>query len=90
MSDDAKAFRAAVVTPEALIIEAEVTSVKFPAHDGLVGVLIHRAPMLTKLGSGPLTLSTTAGDEKVYQIRGGYAQMKDNVLTILTDDAIAL
>lgn len=90
MSENAKAFHAAVVTPESMVIETEVTSVKFPAHDGLVGVLVHRAPMLTKLGSGPLTLVTTSGDDKVYQIRGGYAQMKDNVLTILTDDAIAL
>jgi F0F1-type ATP synthase epsilon subunit len=73
-----------------MIIETEVTSVKFPAHDGLVGILIYRAPLLTKLGSGRLTLNTTNEGEKTYQIRGGYAQMKDNVLTILTDDAIAL
>lgn len=90
MSEHEKAFRAAVVTPESMIIETEVTSVKFPAHDGLVGILIHRAPLLTKLGSGKLTLVTTNEGEKAYQIRGGYAQMKDNVLTILTDDAIAL
>ncbi len=90
MTENQKSFRAAVVTPEAMVIEAEVTSVKFPAHDGMVGILVHRAPMLTKLGSGQLTLITTHDGEKDYQIRGGYAQMKDNVLTILTDDAIAL
>ena len=90
MSENSKAFHAAVVTPEAMVIEVDVTSVKFPAHDGLIGILIHRAPMLTKLGSGPLTLVTTTEGEKTFQIRGGYAQMKDNVLTILTDDAIAL
>jgi len=90
MSENLKAFKATVVTPESMVVEADVTSVKFPAHDGLMGILVHRAPMLTKLGSGPLTLVATDGGEKSYQIRGGYAQMKDNILTILTDDAIAL
>ncbi len=85
---DGKIFRAAVITPEAVTLEADVTGVKFPAHDGLMGILTHRAPLLTKMGTGILTLETTAGD-RVYFVSGGYAQMKDNTLTILPNEAIA-
>lgn len=80
-------FHVAVLTPEAPVLEADVNQVLVPAHDGLVGVLTHRAPLLTKLGTGVLRLDTPQGQQK-YVITGGYAQMKDNVLTILTDDAI--
>ena len=81
-------FQIAIVTPEALVLEGKAAEVQFPAHDGQVGILNHRAPLLTKLGTGLMTLKSIDGS-KQYAISGGYAQMKDNVLTILTDQAIA-
>lgn len=83
---DEKLFQAAIVTPEALVAETKVSAVQFPAHDGMVGILNHRAPLLTKLGTGVLRLEGPSGAQQ-YVISGGYAQMKDNVLTILTDEA---
>lgn len=85
---DKKIFRAALVTPEALVLEAEVYAVQFPAHDGMVGILTHRAPLVTKLGTGVLRLERAVGAAQQFLISGGYAQMKDNVLTILTDEAL--
>ena len=84
---DEKIFHTAVITPEGVVTEADVVGVKFPAHDGLMGVLTHRAPILTKLGTGILTLESPAGDTQ-YFLSGGYAQMKNNVLTILPDEAL--
>lgn len=81
-------FRVTVLTPEAPVLETDVTQVLVPAHDGLVGVLTHRAPLLTKLGIGVLGLDQPGGSQERYVITGGYAQMKNNVLTILTDDAL--
>lgn len=86
---DSKLFRAALVSPEAQLLEAEVRSVKVPAHDGMIGILTHRAPLLTKLGTGVLELDLADGRHQRFLISGGYAQMKDNVLTILTDQATA-
>ena len=84
---DGKTFPTAVITPEGIVTEADVDAVKFPAHDGLMGVLTHRAPILTKLGTGALTLEASSGDT-VYFISGGYAQMKNNILTILPNEAL--
>ena len=80
-------FKASLITPEAIVLETNVTAAKVPAADGLVGVLTHRAPLLTKLGTGVLTLDTTGGPQK-FLVAGGYAQMKGEELTILTTEAI--
>lgn len=85
---ESKVFHTAVISPEALVLEAEVTAVQFPAFDGMVGILTHRAPLLTRLGTGIIRLEIDQAEPKEFLIVGGYAQMKDNVLNILTDEAI--
>jgi F-type H+-transporting ATPase subunit epsilon len=80
-------FKASVITPEAIVLEASVTSAQVPAYDGLVGILEHRAPLLAKLGTGVLRLDTNEGTQK-FLVVGGYAQMKGDELTILTTEAI--
>ena len=83
----ATAFKASVITPESILFEAEVTGAQVPAFDGLVGILHQRAPLLAKLGTGVLRLDGAEGTQR-YVVAGGYAQMKDDVLTILTNEAI--
>lgn len=80
------AFHCSVVTPERAVLEAEARSVVFPAHDGEMGVLTNRAPILCQLGIGPLRVETE-GETHVFSIDGGFAQMVDNKLTILTEKA---
>ena len=55
--------------------------------DRLVGVLTDRAPLLARLGQGPLRVDLAAGGTRHYYVEGGVAQMKDNVLTILASEA---
>jgi F-type H+-transporting ATPase subunit epsilon len=80
------AFKASVITPESILLEADVTSAQIPAYDGLVGILHMRAPLLAKLGTGVLQLETAQGTQR-FVVSGGYAQMKDDVLTIISSDA---
>ncbi len=80
-------FKASLITPEAIMLEASVTFAQVPAHDGLVGILNHRAPLLAKMGTGILRLDTAAGTQR-FLVSGGYAQMKGEELTILTTEAI--
>jgi len=79
-------FRCVVVTPEEQLADLTVRQAVIPAHDGLMGILTDRAPILVKLGLGALTLDLDGG-RQVYFIDGGVAQMKDNVLTIATTEA---
>ena len=80
-------FQCTVVTPEQQVMDETVTQAILPAHDGQLGILTGRAPILVKLGMGPLRLDVAGGQRRVFFIEGGIAQMKSNRLTILTDDA---
>lgn len=82
-----EAFKASLITPEAIVLEASITAAQIPAFDGLVGILSHRQPLLAKLGTGILRLDTQDGTQR-FMVSGGYAQMKGEELTILTTEAI--
>ena len=81
-------FRCVVVTPEMQVLDAEAKQVILPAHDGLLGVLPGRAPILVKLGLGPLTVDTIDGKRSIYFVDGGVAQMKGDTLTLATTEAV--
>lgn len=81
-------FQCTVVTPESPLFDDTVSDVILPAHDGMYGVQTGHAPTLLRLGAGPLTIRTADRRELKYFIDGGVAQIKDNVLTILTDQAV--
>ena len=81
------AFSCVVVTPEQQILDESLTQAIIPAADGLLGILTSRAPLLAKLGKGPLRLDLVSGQKRLFRIEGGVAQMKDNKLTILTTTA---
>jgi F-type H+-transporting ATPase subunit epsilon len=83
------AFQCTVATPEGLVFDQSVTGAIVPAHDGQIGVLTGRAPILLKLGAGALRVHGAGGKDTVLFVAGGVAQMKDDVLTILTDEATA-
>jgi len=85
----AKTFQCTVVTPSEQLLDEPVVYANLPAHDGQMGVLQNRAAMLVELGEGELLLRDEKGAEKHYTLRGGFAQMKDNRLTLLTEEASA-
>ena len=81
-------FRCSLVTPERQVFDEDVTYASIPAWDGQIGLMPQRAPLLAKLGEGPLRLTLGSGSVKVFFIGGGFAQMKDNQLSIMTGEAV--
>ena len=82
------AFQCVIVTPEQQVLDASLTQAILPAHDGLVGILTDHAPLLVKLGTGPLQIDPAGGGaSQTFFVDGGVAQMKDNQLTVLTSEA---
>jgi len=82
----AKTFHCTVITPERPVLERPATFVAFPAFDGEMGVLPNRAPILAKLGAGELRVESPEGDAAFF-VNGGFAQMVDDKLTLLTEEA---
>ena len=81
-------FHVVIVTPEQQVLDQTVTQAILPAHDGEIGILTGRAPLLVKLGQGRLQLDLPGGQHKLLYVEGGIAQMKDNNLTVLTQMAV--
>lgn len=79
-------FHCSVITPERAVLETDATFVAFPAHDGEVGILKDRAPLLYKMGIGVLRVETPEGNHTFF-VDGGFAQMVENRLTLLTEQA---
>jgi len=83
------AIRCVVVTPERTELDREADFVALPMYDGELGVQRGRAPMIGRLGYGVLRLQTVSGPER-YFVDGGFAQVEDDVVNVLTPRSIAV
>jgi len=78
-----------IITPESKVAQIMAINIILPAHDGLMGVLPDHAPMLCNLGTGLVQLRQTEDSQKTFHIDGGFAQIHDNNVMILTKKAVA-
>ncbi len=83
-----KTFHCQLITPEAAMVDVHADQVVFTAHDGEVGILLNRAPLLCKLGVGEMRVTTEQGTQCFY-VDGGFAHVIGNEVTILTERALA-
>lgn len=84
----AKLLRLIIVTPEKTLFDALVASLRFPLYDGQIGILPNRLPLVGRLGKGDLHLVDERGLEKVIAIEGGFVQVADDVVSLLTSRAV--
>jgi F-type H+-transporting ATPase subunit epsilon len=82
----ATSFRLRIVTPERLLLDEEVEEVVARGTDGEFGVLPDHIAFLTTLAPGRL-IYKAGGQRHVLAIFGGYAEVADNVMTVLADGA---
>jgi F0F1-type ATP synthase epsilon subunit len=81
-------FQCVIVTPEQQVLDASLKQAILPAHDGLIGILSDHAPLLVKLGTGPLQVDPAGGGgSTTYFVDAGVAVIKENMLTVHTGEA---
>jgi F-type H+-transporting ATPase subunit epsilon len=83
---NATTFGCTIITPEAAMLDCNATFVAFPAHDGEMGVMTGRAPLVCKLGIGQLRVETDTEKHLLF-VDGGFAQISGRNLSILTEQA---
>lgn len=83
----ASTFKVSVVTPEREVLAIDARFAALPAYDGEIGVAPRRAALLTQLGSGMLRIEQADGGKRRLFVSGGFAQMVDDKLTLLTEEA---
>jgi len=75
-----------IVTPSRVLIDAEVSELAAPGMVGEFGVLPQHVTFLGGLDVGVLTYVEDGTKRKVV-VFGGYAEVEDDVVTILADAA---
>ncbi len=68
--------------------EGTARGVIAPAFDGEVGILPMHAPLMTLLGRGTLRVDTAEG-EKRFQVDGGFLQVVEDAVRVVTEQATA-
>jgi F-type H+-transporting ATPase subunit epsilon len=84
----AERLSVSVISPERTIYEGEADMVVAPAWDGKVGILRHHAPMLALLGEGELRIRAGTQEQRFF-VAGGFLQVADDQVTILSERAEA-
>jgi len=83
----AEDFEIEIATPQRLLAREKAIRAQIPALDGYIGVLPDHAPLLSELGIGAMTY-TTPGDHRFsLAVRGGFLEIHNNVVRVLTDFA---
>lgn len=82
------ALHVVVISPEQTIFEGEAESVVAPAWDGELGILRGHAPLMALLGKGDLRVRSGGSTER-FRVEGGFLQVVDNVVTVLSERAAA-
>lgn len=83
----ADTFDIEIATPERLLAREQAVRSQIPAKDGFIGVLPDHAPLLSELGIGAMTYTTPGGQRYSVAISGGFLEIRDNVVRVLSDVA---
>jgi F-type H+-transporting ATPase subunit epsilon len=77
-----------IVTPEKVVFEEKVAQVTLPIQDGEITVLPEHIPYIGAVKSGEIMLRMDGSQEEVrLAVSGGFAEFRDDVLTVLADTA---
>jgi len=76
-----------LVSPSRLVFSGEVEQVDVPGAEGDFGVLPGHAPFISMLRPGILTIRN-GNDAKRYFVRGGFAEVNPDGLTVLAETAV--
>jgi len=83
----AEGVKLEIVSPERLLLSETVRSVTVPGTEGYFTVLGDHAPFMTTLRRGFVTVTDNAGISHVYYVRGGFADVSPEGLTLLAEEA---
>jgi F-type H+-transporting ATPase subunit epsilon len=80
-----------IITPKEKILTQEVDEVILPTESGEISIFKGHIPMITHIKSGALTMlnKSDRANQNRFVLKGGYAQLKGDKLSVLTDEALA-
>jgi F-type H+-transporting ATPase subunit epsilon len=79
-----------LVTPDRLVMAADVYMVVVPGTEGESGIMAGHAPYMTTLRNGEVAVYKSQGSQaERISVTGGFAEVSDKGLTVLAESASA-
>lgn len=72
-----------IITPEDVLYEGEVKSVRLRGTDGKFQILNNHAPIISALSKGQIRITDSEDKEITFDINGGLVEMSKNKIQIL-------
>ena len=79
-------IRCEIVSQDRIVFQGDADMVLLPGTDGEMGILPHHAPLLTTLKYGIIKVRSQ-GQETVFTVAGGIAEVQPEIVTVLADAA---
>ncbi|HEV2768539.1 MAG TPA: ATP synthase F1 subunit epsilon [Acidimicrobiales bacterium] len=76
-----------VVSPERILYSGEADMVITRTTDGEIAFLTGHVPFIGSLGIGRVIIRTTEGDDVLAAVHGGFVEVNDDRVTVLSDVA---
>jgi len=86
----AESFAFELVSPEKLLLSERAMQVVVPGTEGYFTVMAFHAPVMATMKPGVVEVELESGDKKRILIRGGFADVSPDGLTLLAEYAADL
>lgn len=74
-----------IFSPTDTLFKGEASAVTVPSKMGPFTLLEHHAPIVAILEAGKVSLTEVNGEQKEFDIKGGFAENHENHLTICVE-----
>jgi F-type H+-transporting ATPase subunit epsilon len=81
----AESFAFELVSPEKLVLSEQAMQVVVPGTEGYFTVMANHAPVIAMIKPGVVEVTLESGDLRRLLVRGGFADVSPNGLTLLTE-----
>lgn len=81
----AESFAFELVSPEKLVLSEQTMQVVVPGTEGYFTVMAKHAPVIAMIKPGVVEVTLESGDLRRLLVRGGFADVSPNGLTLLTE-----
>ncbi len=71
-----------IISPQEVVFKGDAESVTLPGQLGKFTVLKNHAPLISVLVEGNIAYRTPSGEENSYAIKGGLADVDNNVISV--------
>ncbi len=77
-----------IISPDKEVFNGEVESVNLPGSAGKFTVLPRHAAMISSLKEGEIIIRAN-GEETIFKVDGGFAEIKDDVVSVCVENVKA-